>query len=152
MCFRAKALATLIAAMMAKRVIFSGIQPSGIMHLGNYLGAVRHWRQLQHAVDSHTSVTFAVMDLHSLSAAMSTATPKNGRIMATLQDDTRRMAATLLACGIDAEQCSIYVQSHVPAHAELQWYLSCIAPLGRLQRMTQFKVSRYTVCLRAYTD
>ena len=111
---------------MGKPRVFSGIQPTGDLHLGNYLGAIRNW-----VVDqSHYDNFFCVVDLHAITA------PHNREALAA---DTRAVAALYLACGIDLEYSSIFVQSHVPAHSELAWLLNCITPLNWLQDMVQFK-------------
>jgi tryptophanyl-tRNA synthetase len=106
--------------------VFSGIQPSGEKHLGNYLGAIRGWVDAQRVDDSF----FCIVDLHAL-----TGLPDPGQ----LREDTRRVAALLLAAGLDPDRATIFVQSQVPAHAELCWILSCLASTGELRRMTQFK-------------
>ncbi len=112
--------------MSDKKRVFSGIQPTGNTHLGNYLGAVRNW-----AVGQAEKVNyFCIVDLHSLTVPQE---PEQ------LRHETRSMAALLLACGIDPAQSTLFVQSHVAAHAEGCWLLNCITPLGWLQRMTQFK-------------
>jgi tryptophanyl-tRNA synthetase len=109
-----------------KKIVFSGIQPTGNVHLGNYLGAIRNW-----AADQAQKVNyFCVVDLHSLTV------PQDPE---TLRFETRSMAALLMACGIDPQQSTLFIQSHVAAHAEGCWLLNCITPLGWLQRMTQFK-------------
>jgi tryptophanyl-tRNA synthetase len=106
--------------------VFSGIQPTGKMHLGNYLGAVRQWVADQ---DTHDAI-YCVVDLHAMT------TPYDA---ATLAERTRRTATILLAAGLDPERCTLFVQSHVPAHTELTWILNCVATVGELRRMTQFK-------------
>lgn len=106
--------------------VFSGIQPSGVPTLGNYLGAIRNWVPMQ---ESHESL-FCIVDLHAITVFQEPA---------QLLAQTREMAATLLACGLSPEKCILFVQSHVPAHAELGWIFNCIARLGWLNRMTQFK-------------
>jgi tryptophanyl-tRNA synthetase len=112
--------------MTTKKRVLSGIQPSGEFHLGNYLGAVRGWAARQ---DENINF-FCIVDLHSLTAYQD---PK------TLSHQIRSLAAMLLACGIDPDRSTLFVQSHVTAHAEACWLLNCITPLGWLQRMTQFK-------------
>ena len=112
--------------MTTKKRVFSGIQPTGNTHLGNYLGAVRQWAARQAEKVNY----FCVVDLHSLTVPQDPA---------QLRRETRSMAALLLACGIDPAQSTLFVQSHVAAHAEGCWLLNCITPLGWLQRMTQFK-------------
>jgi tryptophanyl-tRNA synthetase len=106
--------------------VFSGIQPSGVPTLGNYLGAIRNWVPMQ---ESHESL-FCIVDLHAITVFQEPA---------QLLAQTREMAAALLACGLSPEKCILFVQSHVPAHAELGWIFNCIARLGWLNRMTQFK-------------
>ncbi|MEM7126403.1 MAG: tryptophan--tRNA ligase [Chloroflexota bacterium] len=112
--------------MMEKKIVFSGIQPSGEFHLGNYLGAVRGWAARQDEKVNY----FCIVDLHSLTAHQD---PN------TLHTQIRSLAAMLIACGIDPDRSTLFVQSHVVAHAEACWLLNCITPLGWLQRMTQFK-------------
>jgi tryptophanyl-tRNA synthetase len=111
---------------MTKKIVFSGIQPTGNIHLGNYLGAVRNWAAEQAEKVNY----FCVVDLHSLTVPQD---PDN------LRFQTRSLAAILLACGIDPDRSTLFVQSHVSAHAEGCWLLNCVTPLGWLQRMTQFK-------------
>jgi len=106
--------------------VFSGIQPSGELHIGNYLGAVRNWVALQ----SQYECIFCIVDLHAISQ------PYDPKL---LPERTMEMAAGLLAAGLDPEKCTLFVQSHVAEHAELAWALSAVAPLGELERMTQFK-------------
>jgi tryptophanyl-tRNA synthetase len=112
--------------MSNKRVVFSGIQPSGEFHLGNYLGAVKHWVARQDGKINY----FCIVDLHSLTL------PQDPE---TLRRQTRSLAAILLACGIDPDKSTLFIQSHVSAHSEGCWLLNCITPLGWLQRMIQFK-------------
>ncbi len=106
--------------------VFSGIQPSGVPQLGNYLGAMRNWVALQ---DGHECI-YCVVDLHALTTWQD---PKQ------LASQTREMAASLLACGIDAKQHILFNQSAVPAHVRLAWIFNCVARMGWLNRMTQFK-------------
>src|SRR5471030_294084 len=106
--------------------IFSGIQPTGNLHLGNYLGAIRNWVALQHDYEC----IFCIVDLHALTQPQD---PDE------LRASTREVTAAYIAAGIDAERCIIFNQSMVSAHAELSWLLSCLTPLGWLNRMTQFK-------------
>lgn len=110
---------------MVKRV-FSGVQPSGVLTIGNYLGAIRNFVKLQHEADC----IFCVVDLHALTIPQD---PKE------LHDATLNVARLFVACGIDPEKATIFVQSHVPAHAELSWLLECNSYFGELRRMTQFK-------------
>jgi tryptophanyl-tRNA synthetase len=106
--------------------VFSGIQPSGELHIGNYLGAVQNWVRLQHEHDC----LFCVVDLHAITQAYD---PAN---LSSLSLD---MAISLMAVGLDPEKCILFVQSHVPEHTELNWYLTCVTPLGELERQTQYK-------------
>jgi tryptophanyl-tRNA synthetase len=106
--------------------VFSGIQPTGEMHLGNYLGAVRHWVAEQETNDA----LYCVVDLHAMTVPYD---------VGTLAERTERTAAILLAAGLDPARCLLFVQSHVRAHTELTWLLNCVATFGELQRMTQFK-------------
>jgi tryptophanyl-tRNA synthetase len=106
--------------------IFSGIQPTGNLHLGNYLGAIRNWVALQHDYEC----IFCIVDLHALTQPQDPA---------ELRANTREVTAAYIAAGIDPERCTIFNQSMVPAHAELAWLLGCLTPLGWLNRMTQFK-------------
>lgn len=109
-----------------KKRVFSGIQPTGNFHLGNYLGAVKNWVAKQ---DEKINF-FCIVDLHSLTVPQDPA---------TLRQQIRSMAAMLIACGIDPDKSTLFIQSHVRAHAEGCWLLNCVTPLGWLQRMTQFK-------------
>jgi tryptophanyl-tRNA synthetase len=106
--------------------IFSGIQPSGELHVGNWLGAVQNWVTLQLSYDC----IYCVVDLHAITGKYE---------QATLAERTRDMAIGLLASGIDPARVILFVQSHVPEHSELQWLLNTITPIGELERMTQFK-------------
>jgi tryptophanyl-tRNA synthetase len=106
--------------------ILSGIQPTGDMHLGNYVGAVRQWVDFQKEFDAF----YCVVDLHAITLPYDPA---------TLRDKTREVATMLLAAGLDPEVCTIFVQSHVPEHTELNWLLNHIATVGELRRMTQYK-------------
>jgi tryptophanyl-tRNA synthetase len=106
--------------------IFSGIQPTGNLHLGNYLGAIRNWVALQR----HYDCIFCIVDLHALTL------PQNPE---ELRAQTREVTAAYIAAGIDPEHCIIFNQSAAPAHAQLAWLLGCLTPLGWLNRMTQFK-------------
>jgi tryptophanyl-tRNA synthetase len=111
---------------MGKQRVLSGVQPTGNLHLGNYLGAIRNWVEMQDQYDNF----FCVVDLHAITV------PHNP---ATLAADTYNIAALYLACGIDLQYSHIFVQSHVSAHSELCWLLNCITPLNWLQDMIQFK-------------
>ncbi len=111
---------------MGKQRAFSGVQPTGNLHLGNYLGAIRNWVEGQSQYEN----LFCVVDLHAITA------PHNP---ATLASDTYTIAALYLACGIDLEYANIFVQSHVSAHSELTWLFNCITPINWLTDMIQFK-------------
>ena len=106
--------------------VLSGVQPTGALHLGNWLGAIRNWVDLQ---DSHDTF-FCVVDLHAITVPHDPA---------RLAEDTRSTAALYLACGIDPQRSTVFVQSHVGAHSELCWLLNCLTPLNWLERMIQFK-------------
>ena len=106
--------------------IFSGVQPTGNLHLGNYLGAIRNWVALQKDFEC----IFCIVDLHALTLPQDPA---------QLRAATREVAAAYIAAGIDPAACIIFNQSMVSAHAELAWLLACLTPLGWLNRMTQFK-------------
>ena len=106
--------------------VFSGIQPSGELHIGNYLGAVQNWVKLQF---QHECL-FSVVDLHAITQ------PYDPSL---LSQRTLEMAVGLLAAGLDTERCTLFVQSHVPEHTELNWLLMTVTPLGELERQTQFK-------------
>lgn len=110
---------------MTKR-IFSGAQPTGNVHLGNYLGALKNWVALQHEYESF----FCIVNLHAITV---THDPK------ALAQKTRDLARIYLAVGIDPQVSTIFIQSDVPEHAELTWVLNCVARMGELERMTQFK-------------
>src|ERR1700752_183202 len=110
---------------MAKR-IFSGAQPTGNVHLGNYLGALRNWVALQHEYESF----FCIVNIHALTI------PQDPSLLA---QKTRELARVYLAVGIDPEVSTIFVQSDVSEHAQLTWILNCIARMSELERMTQFK-------------
>ena len=106
--------------------IMSGIQPTGSLHIGNYLGAIQNWVRLQEDYETF----FSIVDLHALTLRPD---PED------LRGAVREMAIGLLASGIDPERATLYVQSHVRGHAELTWILACLTPMGDLNRMTQFK-------------
>ncbi|MFQ5670251.1 MAG: tryptophan--tRNA ligase [Acidobacteriota bacterium] len=110
----------------ARKRVFSGIQPSGGLHLGNYLGAIQQWVALQ---ETRTSF-ICIVDLHAITV---TQDPRR------LARRVRELAGLLVAAGIDTEKTTLFVQSHVRAHAEGSWLLSCVTPLGWLERMTQYK-------------
>lgn len=106
--------------------VFSGVQPSGNLHIGNYLGALKNWVRLQHEYEC----IYCIVDLHAITVYQD---PKE--LLAKIRD----IAALFLAAGIDPKVSSVIVQSAVPAHAELAWMLTCVTPMGWLSRMTQFK-------------
>src|SRR5437762_9730571 len=109
-----------------KARVLSGMQPSGNLHIGNYLGALKNWVKIQ----SDYECIFCIVDLHAITVQQD---PKELRAKIT------EIAALYLAAGIDPKQSSVMVQSAVPAHAELAWMLTCVTPVGWLERMTQFK-------------
>jgi tryptophanyl-tRNA synthetase len=111
-----------------KKRVFSGVQPTGKLHIGNYVGALSQWAESQDRYDN----IFCIVDLHALT--MPEAVDGEG-----LREKTRELAALYIACGVDPEKCAIFVQSHVVEHAELTWVLNCVTPLGWLEKMTQFK-------------
>ena len=112
--------------MQERQRVLSGIQPSGVPHLGTYLGALKNWVSLQEDYESY----FCIVDLHAITI------PQDPKV---LRANIRQMAAVYLAVGLDAERTAIFRQSRVSAHAELAWLLNCIAKVGELSRMTQFK-------------
>ncbi len=114
------------ASAPVKKRVFSGIQPTGNLHLGNYLGAIRNWTQTQAQYDN----IFCIVDLHAITLPID---PKE------LHRSTRQLAAIYLAAGLDLRYCKLFIQSHVREHAEASWIMECFTPLGWLNRMTQFK-------------
>ena len=113
------------------QVIFSGIQPTGVPHLGNYLGALRQWVKLQNEAPSNATILYSIVDLHAITARQDPVQLRQWR---------REMLASLLAVGLDPKRSIIFYQSDVAAHSELMWILSCYASMGYLSRMTQWKV------------
>ena len=130
------------------KVVFSGIQPTGVPHLGNYLGALQQWTALQDEAPSSTDLIFSIVDLHAITVHQNTK---------HLRQWKRETLAALLAIGLDPERCTLFYQSavrgaestvglpsltriQVAEHTELMWILSCLAPIGHLSRMTQWKV------------
>ncbi|MEM7034050.1 MAG: tryptophan--tRNA ligase [Chloroflexota bacterium] len=109
-----------------KKRVFSGVAPSGNLTLGNYLGAIKNWVDVQ---DQYENV-FCVVDLHAITVPQDPI---------ELKAKTREVAMLYLACGIDLEHSAIFIQSHIPAHSELAWILNCYTPMGWLERMTQYK-------------
>src|SRR5687767_2063945 len=114
------------SAQPARKCVLSGIQPSGNLHLGNYLGAIKRWVEKQEEFENF----FCIVDLHAITV------PQDPL---ELRKYTRELAAFYLAAGLDPQKATIFVQSHVHAHAELGWILNCVTPMGWLERMTQFK-------------
>jgi len=112
--------------MEEKKTLFSAVQPSGVMTLGNYLGAIKNWKSM---IDDYDCI-YSIADLHTLTVK---------QVPADLRAHTYELAALYIACGLDPEKCVLFVQSHVPAHAELTWILNTMTYPGELQRMTQFK-------------
>jgi tryptophanyl-tRNA synthetase len=110
-----------------KKRVFSGVQPTGNIHLGNYLGAIRNWVETQPQYEN----IFCIVDLHAITQPIDPA---------ELQSNTRKLAALYLASGLDTGHCKLFVQSHVHEHAEMSWILNCFTPMGWLNRMTQFKI------------
>jgi len=111
---------------MSKKRIFSGAQPTGQLHIGNYLGALKNWVALQDEYESF----YCIVNLHAITL------PQDPQV---LRQKTLDLARIYLAAGIDPERSTVFIQSDVPEHAELTWILSCISRMGELERMTQFK-------------
>ncbi|OHW63173.1 tryptophan--tRNA ligase [Andreesenia angusta] len=109
-----------------KKTIFSGVQPSGALTIGNYLGAIKNWVQLQEEYDCY----YCVVDMHAITVPQE---PKD------LRKNTLEILALYLACGLDPEKNTLFIQSHVSAHAELGWVLNTMTYMGQLNRMTQYK-------------
>jgi len=109
-----------------KKVVFSGIQPSGVIHIGNYLGAIQRWVRLQHETFNY----FCIVDLHAITVRQD---PE------ALRANTINLAKTYLAAGLDPQHCILFIQSHVKEHTELAWLLGTLTYMGELSRMTQFK-------------
>jgi len=139
---------------LARKVVVSGIQPSGFIHLGNYLGAVQNWVHLQDKHGDNLARYFAVVDYHSITTKFVGKNLSESEVDPTdeiaIQNSTLNVeerpeeltlktAATLLACGIDPKQSTLFVQSHVASHCELMWFLSTLTPLSWLNKMVQFK-------------
>jgi tryptophanyl-tRNA synthetase len=111
---------------MTKKRVLSGIQPTGNLHLGNYLGSIRNWVEHQHNYENY----LCVVDLHAITA------PHDPQALAA---NSYTLAALYLACGVSVEHAHIFIQSHIPAHSELAWLLNCITPMNWLEDMIQFK-------------
>ena len=109
-----------------KKVMLSGIQPSGELHIGNYLGPLRHWPEMIDEYDCY----FFLADLHTITVRQEPA---------ELRRRVLNLLASYIACGLDPEKCTLFIQSHVPAHSQLAWVLNCYTMFGELSRMTQFK-------------
>ena len=109
-----------------KKVMLSGIQPSGELHIGNYLGPLRHWPEMIEEYDCY----FFLADLHTITVRQEPA---------ELRRRVLNLLASYIACGLDPEKCTLFIQSHVPAHSQLAWVLNCYTMFGELSRMTQFK-------------
>eukprot|EP00300_Choanocystis_sp_HF-7_P003494 c12674_g1_i2.p1 GENE.c12674_g1_i2~~c12674_g1_i2.p1 ORF type:complete len:212 (-),score=39.80 c12674_g1_i2:140-751(-) len=116
------------------RRVYSGMQPTGTPHLGNYVGAITQWLKMQKQLAAENAdrsqLLLCAVDLHALTSSPDPV---------ALRTDTVNLIASLLACGLDTKHCILYQQSMVPEHSELAWILSCTATMGRLNRMTQFK-------------
>ena len=123
---------------MPKKTILSGIQPTGVFTLGNYIGAIRNWASMQEEYDCF----YAIVDLHAITVRQD---PN------VLRRQSLDCYALLLACGLDPAKSAVFIQSHVPAHSQLSWILSCYTQFGELSRMTQFKdkSSRYSENINA---
>lgn len=111
---------------MNEKIIYSAVQPSGNLTIGNYVGSIRNWLNLQQDYTCY----FAIANMHAITVRQDPA---------ALRRHTLELAALYLACGLDPDKCALYVQSQVPQHAELCWALNCITYVGEMQRMTQFK-------------
>src|SRR4030042_919617 len=111
-----------------KPILFSAIKATGRMHVGNYLGAVKNWVDLQNS--GKYSTIYAVVDLHTITIEIE---PKK------LSANILEMAIDLLACGIDPKKSILFIQSHVKEHADLTWIFNCLMPVAELERMTQYK-------------
>lgn len=109
-----------------KPILFSGIQPTGTLHIGNYCGAIRNWVRL---MDTHDAI-FCIVDYHAITIAYD---------VSTMQERIRQAAIVNMAAGLDPERCILFVQSRVPEHTELAWVFNSVTPIGDLSRMTQFK-------------
>ena len=111
---------------MAKERIFSGIQPTGVIHVGNYVGAISNWVKL---LDEYDCI-FCIVDYHAITIEYDTG---------KFQENIINAARTLIACGLEPDKCTLFVQSRVPEHTELTWILNTVTPIGDIERMTQFK-------------
>lgn len=111
---------------MEKKIVFSGVQPSGALTIGNYIGAIKNWVGLQEEYDCY----YCIVDLHAITVP---------QIAKDLRRNTLDVLALYMACGMDPEKSTLFIQSHVPAHLELSWVLNTMTYMGQLNRMTQFK-------------
>lgn len=111
-----------------KKVVFSGIQPSGDLHIGNYYGAIKNWIELQK--NEHYKNIYMIADLHSITVSQDPF---------KLKENCYKMFALLVSCGVNLDASNVFVQSHIKAHTQLAWILNCLTPLGHAERMTQFK-------------
>lgn len=109
-----------------RKVLYSAVQPSGVLTIGNYLGAIKNWVDLQNDYDCF----YAIANMHAITVRQDPA---------TLRQRTLELLALYVACGVDPEKCTLYLQSHVSAHAELQWVLNTFTYVGEMERMTQYK-------------
>src|SRR3989338_3532665 len=110
----------------SQKILFSGMQPTGELHIGNYLGALKNWVALQHEYECF----FTIVDYHAMTIEYD---PKD------MPERVKNLILTYLSTGLDPEKCHIFIQSHIPEHTELAWIFNTITPLGELERMTQFK-------------
>ena len=145
-----RSLWTKTSASPAKQIVFSGIQPTGVPHLGNYLGALRNWVRLQHTLDKDATIFFSIVDLHAITVPID---PEK------LRSERNEMWYSLYAAGIDMQRCIVFEQSavllrsprwltgQVPEHTELYWILGTLAPMGLLNSMTQWKVRSHSAGL-----
>ena len=108
------------------KVLFSGIQPTGALHIGNYFGAIKNWAKIQYDYKTYISI----VDYHAITIAYN---------QNEMPERVMDMAINLFACGIDLEKTICFIQSEVPGHADLTWIFNSITPMGELERMTQFK-------------
>ncbi|KIO18588.1 hypothetical protein M407DRAFT_157546, partial [Tulasnella calospora MUT 4182] len=121
---------TLSSSSSRPKTIFSGIQPTGVPHLGNLLGALSNWVELQNNAAPNDTVIYSTVGYHAITM------PQNPKV---LREDRLNSLACLLAVGIDPKRSILFLQDQIPEHAELAWILNCITPMGKLQRMTTWK-------------
>lgn len=112
------------------KTIFSGIQPSGDLHIGNYIGAIKQWVHMQHRADQHDRYIFMMADLHTVTVPQE---------QGALEKNTLELTAWFIAAGLDPEKVILFVQSHNPDHPYAAWLFDCITPMGWMERMTQYK-------------